>query len=421
MSVQSTQQPLCKELEIWKGFFPATDAYIKTVLDCARYWDNQNTGLRELFFFMCEATSSSLRADKGINDPRAPLNADLNSIRQSLYTLANNHGTFDPFLPTAYFKIRFDSKTGRHQMSIDLNYKGRVHLAKLNGLVKNVSPVLVCEKDKFTYRGKDTAPEHVYPQLAPLAERGEVIGAYYVTTRPDDGVLVTFVNQDELHQLKSLAETQDIHNQWPAKMLLKSAVNQAERDWYSQAMAPIKAEADPAERLTGTKELLAPFVELVREQADTMQKFAKVVAYAMTFFTDQNAAREEGESLLMLLASNPAMTKCKSFSVARALMAASKYGVSLSKTKEHTYTTVLKGAIHTLEVDLMYQGMRHIAFSGVTNTSQASVIKLNAELIYSKDRALFDPETNELLSNVVYGGSCCSLEGVQNSVSANFG
>ena len=103
MSVQSTQSQASTELEIWKAFFPATEVYIRTVLDCARYWVDENVGLRELFFFMSVVTADSLRAEKGINDPRAPLNADLNSVRESLYALANTQGTFDPFLPTAYY------------------------------------------------------------------------------------------------------------------------------------------------------------------------------------------------------------------------------------------------------------------------------------------------------------------------------
>lgn len=394
MSVQSTQSQASSELEIWKAFFPATEVYIRTVLDCARYWVDENVGLRELFFFMSVATADSLRAEKGINDPRAPLNADLNSVRESLYALANIQGTFDPFLPTAYYKVRFDTKSGRYLMNICLNYKGRVHLAKLNGLVKCVTPALVCKKDKFTYNGKCMAPEHTYPQLAPLSERGDVIGAYCVATRPDGEVIVTFVNQNELEQLKSMAESQEFHQQWPAKMLMKSAINQAEREWYTKEMAPVNIEHEPLLRLRGTKALIAPFMELLNEQGKAMDKFAKIVAYAMTFCPDTHSAREEGENLLMMLASNPAMQKCKSFSIARALLVASKYRVSLSKTKEQTYTTILKSGVHTLEIDLMYQGMRDIAFSGITNTSREKVTKLQAELIYSKDRVLFDPSTN---------------------------
>ncbi len=393
MSVKSTKSEMCKELEIWKAFFPATEVYIRTVLDCARYWDCEAVGLREIFFFMCDATSDTLRAEKGINDPRAPLNADLNSVRQSLYSLAETHGTFDPFLKTAYYKVRFDNKSGKYLMNMALNYKGKVHLAKLNGLVKTVKPALVCDKDKFTYNGKNMVPDHVYPQLATLSERGKVKGAYCTTTRPDGEIIVTFVNETELEQLKGMAETLEIHQQWPAKMLMKSAINQAEREWYSKESAPIQTNSEALARIDDTKEMISPFMALMKDQGNELERFAKVVAYAMTFFNDKDTAREEGENMLMLLAANPAMVKCKSFSVARALMAAAKYGVSVSKSKQQTYSTVLKGVVHTLEIDLMYQGMRDIAFSGITNTSQEAVNKLEAELIFSNDRILIDPDT----------------------------
>ena len=154
MIIQTTPEKMTTEFEIWKAFFPAIDVYIKTVLDCASYWDDHNEGLRELFFFMCEVTADSYRATKGLCDPYAPLNADLNSVRQGLNSLANIQGSFDPFLTTAYFKVRFERHTGKYNLNIDLNYKGKVNLAKLNGLVKTVQPALVCEKDDFTYNGK---------------------------------------------------------------------------------------------------------------------------------------------------------------------------------------------------------------------------------------------------------------------------
>ncbi|MEZ8733921.1 recombinase RecT [Vibrio sp. 10N.239.312.D08] len=393
MSVQATHDKITNELEIWKAFFPASDVYIKTVLDCARYWDDHNEGLRELFFFMCGATADSYRADGGLNDPYAPLNADLNSVRQGLYSLANIQGSFDPFLTTAYFKVRFDRRTGKYNLNIDLNYKGKVYLAKLNGLVKTVQPALVCEKDDFTYNGKNMAPDHRYPQLAALNDRGAVQGAYCVTTRPCGEVIVNFVNKTELDQLKNMAETTEIHQMWPAKMLMKSAINQAEKDWYSQEMSPVSMEKEPLTRIDNTKQMLQPFLNLCSDQGDSLTKLSKVVAYAMTFFTSEEKAREEGENMLMLLASTPDLQKCKPFSIAKALMASSKYDVSLSKSKEYTYITILKDKVHTAEIDLMYQGMREIAFSGITNTSQERVTKLEADLIYSNDRIVFEEDT----------------------------
>lgn len=395
MSVQSTKQESSEsnsELDIWKAFFPASEVFIKTVLDCARYWEDQNKGLRELFFFLCEATADSYRSEHGFNDPKAPLNVDLNSVRQSLYALASTQATFDPLMKTAYFTVRFDAQTGNYNMAVDLTYKGKVHLAKINGLIKTVRPSLVCKRDMFTFKGKNEVPMHVYPKLASIKERGGVIGAYCLTTRPNGETIVNYVNQSELEQLQSYSNHQELYIQWPAKMALKSAVNQAERDWYTAPISPIEQTEAPLRRLVNTKESLKPFLKLCDNQ-DQLQKLSKVVAYAMTFFPDQRSAQEEGENMLMLLTSQPELLKCKPFSIAKSLMACAKYGVSLSKTRELTYLTVLKEKVHTAEIDLMYQGMRDIAFSGITNTSQKKVTKLDVELVFSTDKVTFEANT----------------------------
>ena len=387
------------DLEVWKALFPASERYLKVVLSCVRFWANSKEGLRELFFFMTDATNKTYGMENTFNNPYSPLSADLNSLRESLFELADKKGTFDPVINTAYSQVRYHKASNSFRLAIDLTYKGRLHLAKTNGLVKDVDVQIVCKNDKFKYLGKNKTPEHSFPPLSSLTNRGEVLGAYCVTSNPNDDIHTHYTTRNELDQIKGLAKDKDIYSKWPEKMLAKTVINQSEKDWYNQKISPVALPDKSAVRLPDTKALLSEFLEFCDVPGGDKTKLAKIIAYGLTFFSENDYAKNEGENILMLLSSSPDLVECKRYTIVNALLALDKYQISLSKSKQHCYLTARRyalkgGAVKIAFLDLTYQGMREIAFSGITNTSRSAVTKIEFELAYSKDQMKMD--TNQI-------------------------
>lgn len=117
-----------------------------------------------------------------------------------------------------------------------VGYQGYVELMFRSGAVGSVTVQVVRENDFYQYnRGTDQVPIHRYPNFAPEAERGPLIGVYayahLLTGMPSQ---VVELNRDDIARIKAVNPFSDGKNspwvKWEKDMWMKSAARQL-RKW----------------------------------------------------------------------------------------------------------------------------------------------------------------------------------------------
>lgn len=373
-------------LKYWKKIFQINEAFIDVVASTLDYWDCPVEGERELFFFLSSVTTKSYQVENGINNPYAPCNADLNSVRQGLQVLAETNATFDPIVTTAFHEVRFDKETGRYRLNVGTNYKGKILAAKKNGIIKDVMVRLVYSNDKFEWKGKNAIPHHSYDPFAPLKSRGELIAGYTVSILDNQTCLSHLVMASELSALLDMSRDKEIVSNWREKMLLKSTVNQTEATWHyfvtnqNEELNHKKSR----QKLTEVGKYMTPFLNVYQLSIER-RKVINAVAYGITFYQDVVTAVREAESILMAIYDDVELAKCTSYSLISMILAFEKYSLSAMKGKDHGFFYASKKGVPTVEVGMMYKGYREIAFNKTFKGLLPPVDKIDYQIVRSND------------------------------------
>ena len=373
-------------LKYWKAIFQIKERFIDVVASALDYWDCAVEGERELFFFLCSVTNKSYQVDNGTNNPYAPCNADLNSVRQGLQVLAASKATFDPILTTAYHEVRFEKETGRYRLTIGTNYKGKVLAAKQNGIIKDVMVRLVYSTDKFEWRGKNAIPHHYYDPFAPLMSRGNLVAGYTVSILDNQECMSHLVMASELSALLDMSRDKEIATNWHEKMLLKSVINQTEATWHYFVPNPheelIKKESRT--KLTEVGKYMTPFLSVYQLEVEK-RKVINAIAYAITFYQDEVTAVREAESILMAIYDDVELAKASSYSLISMVLALEKYSLSAMKGKDHVFFYANKKGVPTAEIGVMYKGYREIAFNKIFKGLLPPVDKIDYQVVRAND------------------------------------
>lgn len=378
-------------LKYWKKVFLIPKPFIEVVASSLGYWECAVEGERELFFFLSEVTSQSYRIEEGTDNPYAPCNADLNSVRASMQVLAASGATFDPVLSTAYSEVRLDKDTGRYILRVGTTYKGKILFAKANGLIKDVWVGLVYSKDRFEWRGKDSMPVHIYDPFSPISERGNLVAGYAVTVLAEQQSMSHLVMASELEALLDMSLHKNIVSNWKQKMLAKCVVNQAEQTWH-YFIAPEKESDEKVHRnkASGVRARLQPFLNVYQLNTQR-EKVVNAVSYGASFFQSEQSMLREAESMLMAVYANEGLAQTTSYSIATIIMALDKYGLSISSGKDqvYAYASSEKGGIRTAQMGVMYKGFREIAFNQTFKSLLPPVDKIDYQVVRQNDKFVF--------------------------------
>ncbi len=152
------------------------------------------------------------------------------SLRFALLTLVGVGLTLNPQRKLAYLVPRM----GR--VVLDVSYRGLIHIAQTDGVIKSCIPELIREKDTFKYKGKFELPEVSYNPFASSEERGNIIGVYSVTTATDGSIIVDTMSIEEIYKIRDSSDLYRRKKQgpwvdWFEEMVKKTMIRRAEKNW----------------------------------------------------------------------------------------------------------------------------------------------------------------------------------------------
>lgn len=375
-------------LKYWLTLFNLPEDLITLAYDCIPMWPDARTGERELFFFlraMDLKTQKSIDPKTGKYRQNAPCFADRLSIKISLKGLAESGASFDEIMPTAYFVVRYDKASGTYNLIIGSTYKWRVLQAKHKSMIDDIQVNLVFSKDKFNWRGNNLAPTHHYDVFMPLKERGNVVSGYSITYKKDGTVYADSVTLDEIMTRYALAEDPKIAKQWKEKMLLKVVVNEAEKVWHYTRQADTPSNVIKRDKLADCMKAIND-CNAIPPSLSTDKAFKTAMAYSVGFYADHVTGIEQMENLVFSIVGKSDLVESSHSSLIAILLTIEKYYLSLAPSKSHCfiYGKRVNNQSHA-NLQIMYLGMREIAFTNIFNSPQGVVDKIDYTLVHKND------------------------------------
>ncbi|PAW00444.1 recombinase RecT [Vibrio coralliilyticus] len=127
----------------------------------------------------------------------------------------------------------YASKNGVPTAEVGVMYKGCREIAfnkTFKGLLPPVDKIdyqVVRANDTFVYKGRYRMPEF---RMAPIEQRGEVIGGYVAAHRGDK-LIVSYVRRETMDKVAACAHSGIVKNKWPEKYAIKTILRQSFLDW----------------------------------------------------------------------------------------------------------------------------------------------------------------------------------------------
>ncbi|KJG37711.1 hypothetical protein UA32_12170 [Photobacterium angustum] len=390
LSPQPIEPPT--RFSLWKDLFLLNDALLNVCIDAINFWKNKNEGEKEVIFFIYHIISKSYENDNGPNSRDALLNADLDSIKQSLYNLAISGGTLDPLFPTAYLTVRYNKNLNKMVMSSDLTYKGKIFIYKKRGYIHDVTAHLVYENEQFEWQGASESPKHTYNPFELNKNKGALVGGYVVTKRPSGEIESEFFEAKFLWDILSLSKSPKVISKWQSKMLIKTMLNQSSKSWpyyqpqkiNSNSLGEQKKEDVNDDGLLAAHQCIdsSGQSELTKNGLNYIVRSLLDDSYDVTSLLNTFLIKLDLDHKLNAL---PAFSKLVVF------LALSKYKLSLDNFSQEAFLSSQKfGALTLLNVSIMYKGMRSIAFNGVLKTTKVTPDKIEFKLVHKNDHFKFN-------------------------------
>lgn len=375
-------------LTLWRDLFMLHDDLLNVLIGAIGYWKDPLEGEREVIFFITYLIAKSHENENGPNATNAHWNADLNSIKQSLYNLSRSGGTLDPLFPTAYLTVRYSKQLNKMIMACDLTYKGKIYIYKKRGYIHDVTAELVYENDKFNWINSTTRPEHEYNPFDYVNKKGALLGGYVVTTRPTGEVEAEFFEAKYLWDILSLSKSPKILTKWQTKMLKKTILNQASKSWsYYQPEENAETLESPEESICDG--VINYDVFTMTKQSDLTKN---ALIYAGTLFSERdNEVTSILSSLMIKLDIDDKLNALPAFSKLAMYLALCKYNLSVDDFHKEAYlSTQNYGMLKLLNVSVMYKGLRAIAFNGKLKTTKEVPNKIDFKLVHKNDVFTFN-------------------------------
>lgn len=184
----------------------------------------------------------------------------------------------------AYLVPFRNNKTGKHEATPIIGYKGYVTLAMRSGLFRAPPYAnLVYEADRFELDlGGGEAPIHTFDHRIATSDRGEVLGAYCVAKFAAGGVHCEYMSRDQIDAIKSRSKSAKASfSPWhtdEAQMQRKTVIRRAKNYWpiSGELAVPIAgafeidARADDGDKPDPSLVYDASFLEDVADVPDTV-------------------------------------------------------------------------------------------------------------------------------------------------------
>jgi recombination protein RecT len=182
---------------------------------------------REASFALQLLAENYILANAAINDP--------DSLKRAIINIAAIGLSLNPIKKHAYLIPR-----GK-KVCLEISYLGLVHLAVEVGAVAWVAAEIVCEKDKYKFRGLGREPLHEFDPFADMKARGEIRGAYCLAKTHTGDFIVTQMSNEEILLCRDRSESyqawlKDNSKLTPWKtdtteMIKKTVIRRGDKSW----------------------------------------------------------------------------------------------------------------------------------------------------------------------------------------------
>ena len=154
------------------------------------------------------------------------------SIRDALINVASIGLSLNPAQKLAYIIPRNGVAV------LDVSYQGLLELATRSGAIKYVTVGIVYEDDVFNWYGHNAIPQHEVTDIF-TKQRGKLKGAFCVAHLTEGGVLVSFMDEEDIHKVRAAsssyknpkARPYSPWTTWYEQMVKKTMIKRASKEW----------------------------------------------------------------------------------------------------------------------------------------------------------------------------------------------